>query len=192
MEEHNRTDDFLLDQLKQGNPQSLEALFDQYWEPLYNAAVCRLQNTAEAQDVVQSLFVDVWQRRERLRVNTSLKAYLYSALKYSILDYVRAQTVREKYVRAIQRTAPLADHATAETLAYHELKGKVDRGIHSLPDRCGQVFRMRRLEHYSVKEIASQLGISPKTVENQLTKATKVLRWHLKEYVSALLFFLLS
>lgn len=193
MEEHNAPDDFsLLERLRQGDPQSFELLFRHYWEPLYATAVCRLQNAAEAQDVVQNLFTDVWQRREQLNVKTSLKAYLYTALKYTILDYLRAQTVREKYARAIQRVVASSDNSTAEAIAYHELKKKVDQGVRSLPERCGQVFRMRRLEHHSVKEIAAKLGISPKTVENQLTKATKVLRVRLKEFVSILLLFLVG
>ena len=187
MEEQNATDDFLLlARLSQGDPQSLEILFHQYWEPLYAMAVCRLQDSAEAQDVVQSLFADVWQRRKQLNVKTSLRAYLYTALKYTILDHMRAQTVREKYVQVIRHVATTSNNSTADTVAHHELEEKVKQGMNSLPERCRQVFHMRRLEQHSVKEIAVTLGISPKTVENQLTKATKVLRLHLKEYVPIL------
>ena len=193
MEERTRINELsLLDRLRQGDPRSLELLFCEYWEPLYVMATSRLQNSAEAQDVVQSLFVDVWQRREQLHIKTSLRAYLYTALKYTILDHIRAQTVRQRYVQAIQQVVATSDNSTAETLAYRELKVKVDQGVRSLPERCGQVFRMRRLEQRSVKEIAGRLNISPKTVENQLTKATKVLRLHLKEYVSVLLLCLLG
>lgn len=188
MEEQNTTKDLLLlDRLRRGDHRSIEILFHQYWEPLYATAVSRLQHPAEAQDVVQSLFTDLWQRREQLNVKTSLKAYLYTALKYTILDHIRTRVVREKYVQAIQHVASTSYNSTAETVAYRELERKVDQGISSLPERCRQVFRMRRLEHHSVKEIANTLGISPKTVENQLTKATKVLRVHLKEYIAIFL-----
>lgn len=185
MKEQDTTEDFfLLAQVRQGDSQSFEILFQRYWESLYTAAYHRLNSRAEAQEVVQSLFVSLWQRREQLKVSTSLKAYLFASLRYTILDHIRAQTVREKYVQSICQRINPSNNATAETVAYRELENSVHRGIDALPQRCGLVFRLRRLEQYSVKEIAQLLGISPKTVENQLTKATKALRLHLRDYVT--------
>ncbi len=185
-----KTDLVLLDKVKQGDTRSFEALFERYWEPLYVTACNRLKDAEEAKEVVQDLFVSLWRRRTRLSIDTSLRAYLFSALKYAILDHMRAQIVREKYVKMIQRKTTVQRNATEEAVTYHELQRKVQEGIATLPTRCQQVFHLRRLEHLSVKEIAEKMSISPKTVENQLTKATKVLRMHLKEYVTIALFFL--
>ena len=186
MKEQDTTEDFfLLAQVRQGDSRSFDILFQRYWESLYAAAYNRLNDRAEAQEVVQSLFVSLWQRREQLKVDTSLKAYLFASLRYTILDHIRAQTVREKYVQSICQRVDSSNNATAEIIAYRELKDSIHQGIDALPQRCGLVFRLRRLEQYSVKEIAQLLGISPKTVENQLTKATKALRLHLREYVTA-------
>lgn len=190
MEDRNVAEDsLLLSRLARGDASSFEALFRRYWEPLYGAAFNRLKDSDEAQEVVQNLFADLWQRRAELMVKTSLRAYLYTALKYTVLDHIRAQVVREKYVKAIQHTPESPHNPTADTVAYRELESTIHQGIRRLPERCRQVFRLRRLEHYSVKEIAQQLDISPKTVENQLTKANRVLRLHLKEYVTVLLLF---
>lgn len=193
MERQNTREDFLLlNRLQEGDARSFEELFNQYWEPLYVIALNRLRNSEEAREIVQSLFVDLWQRHEQLAVKTSLKAYLYTALRYAILDHLRSRTVRDRYVESIRAATYPLRNVTAETVAYRELETTVQQGMGRLPERCRQVFRMRRLEHYSVKEIALKLGVSSKTVENQLTKATKVLRLHLKEHVTLFLVALIN
>ena len=175
----------LLRKVKEGDAHSFRVLFERYWEPLYATAYNRLKSAEEAQEVVQDLFLSLWQRREQLTINTSLSAYLFSALKYAVLDHMRAQIVRERYVKMIQSEGATQRNMTEEIVAYRELQKTVQAGIETLPARCQQVFQLRRLEQLSVKEIAKKLSISPKTVENQLTKATKVLRVYLKEYGSA-------
>ena len=179
------SEDFnLLDQLRQGDEKAFAALYHTYWQSLLNAAIHRLGTIETAQEVVQDVFTSIWQRRETLVVTTSVAAYLHTALKYKVLDYLRAQKVKDKYVQSIKQKATAYSHSTAETVALHELDHALHQGIKQLPEKCRLIFSLSRFEHHSTQEIATELHISPKTVENQIGKALRLLRVSMKEFLS--------
>ena len=181
---------YLLDQLRQGDEKAFATLYHTHWQSLLNTATHRLGTVETAQEVVQDVFASIWQRRETLLVTTSVAAYLHTALKYKVLDYLRSQKVKDQYIQAIKQKATIHSNSTAETVALHELDQALHQGINQLPEKCRLIFNLSRFEHHSTQEIASELRISPKTVENQIGKALRLLRVSMKEFLSLVACFL--
>lgn len=181
----------LISQLRQGDEVAFERLYNRYWEKLLTLAYHRTGSMETAKELLQEVFANLWRRREQLHIQTTFAAYIFSAMKYTILDFIRSQAVKEKYIEAIKKTAIESDNSTIHLMAYDELSTIIEKEICKLPEKCQQVFRLSRMEHYSNKEIAEKLHISPKTVENQITKALRVLRANLQEFTPYLSLFLL-
>ncbi|WPP51915.1 RNA polymerase sigma-70 factor [Catalinimonas niigatensis] len=181
----------LISQLRQGDEEAFEVLYNRYWEKLLTLTYHRTGSMETAKELLQDVFANLWRRRHQLHIQTTFAAYIFSAMKYTILDYIRSQAVKEKYIEAIKKTFIESDNTTLDFMAYDELNAMLEKEINKLPEKCQEVFRLSRMEHYSNKEIAEKLLISPKTVENQITKALKVLRANMQEFTTFLsLFFI--
>lgn len=178
----NYDEELLIRHLRQGDEEAFEVLYNRYWEKMLTLAYHRTGSMEIAKELVQDVFANLWRRRHQLRIQTTFAAYIFSAMKYTVLDYIRSQTVREKYVEAIRKTAIEMDNTTLDFIAYEELNSIFEKEVNKLPEKCQEVFRLSRMEHYSIKEIAEKLHISPKTVENQISKALKVLRANMQEF----------
>lgn len=135
-----------------------------------------LPDAGLAEDLVQEVFLELWRKRSGIQIQISFRAYLRRAAVNKTLNYLRDQRLpisdEEHLPFQLASSTPQAD----ETLETSELKEEIDRAISALPERCRQVFVLSRFEELSAKEIADLLDISPKTVENQMTKALKSLR----------------
>lgn len=172
--------------LAQGDEEAFRAIYEKHWEGLYLAAYNRLGSSSIAEELVQDLFTDLWAKRSTLHIKNSLGAYLAGALKYRILDHMRHEKVREKYVRYLSRHFITEHNEVLENIFSKDLQEQLQLAENQLPPRCYAIFQLSRKHHFSNSEIADQLNISPKTVENQITKALRVLRTHLSK-VSTLL-----
>lgn len=138
----------------------------------------------QAEDLVQEVFVRFWQRRDRLQVHTSLGAYLHRMTVNEAISYLRRQKKwqTEELDSAREVGTPIAPSAEQQ-LAAADLQRQIDRALGRLPLRCRTVFLLSRKDRLSYKEIAEQLEISVKTVENQMGKALRIMREELKEYL---------
>jgi RNA polymerase sigma-70 factor, ECF subfamily len=181
----------LIRQISNGDGKAFEELFNLYFRYLHNVAYNRLQSKEAADDVVQDIFTDLWKNRESLAIHTSVKSYLFQAVKHKVYKHIRHQSVREKekYIRRIhddyysQSPFPQS-HKIAEE---NELKEMISVHLDNLPDKSRNIFHLSREEHYTHQEIAEQLNCSPKTVEYHIGKALQHLRLHLKDYVAILI-----
>ncbi|WKN42621.1 RNA polymerase sigma-70 factor [Tunicatimonas pelagia] len=180
-------DEDLLCLFQQGSEAAFEVLYNRYWERMLTIAYYRIGCVETAKGLVQDVFANLWQRREQLAIKTTFVIYLSSAMRYAVLDHIRSQVVQEKYVAAIKKAAQQVDDTTLESIEYRELTQVLNQEIGKLPAKCQTVFRLSRVDHHSNQEIAKQLNISPKTVENHLTKALKILRISLQEFMVFLL-----
>jgi len=186
------TDKNILAGLQAGNEQVFELFFRNYYERLCNYANTILNDMDEAEEIVQNAFLAMWEKRESIEVHTSLKSYLYRSVYNSSLNHVKHLKVRRKHdERLLQNSNALHDSAAAPLL-HNELETLAKNAIDQLPPQCQMVFKLSRFENLTYAEIASQMQISVKTVENHMMKALKVLREKLKEYLPLIIWLLLN
>ena len=181
------TDAALALALAQDDEQAFAEVYERYWEPLHAQAVRKLRCAHEAEEVVQDLFVALWHKRRTVAIQ-QLGAYLFTALKYRVIDCLRAQLVRQTHAASRPGQPANPDRGTENAVAAADLSAALAASLRSLPTHAQTVFRLSRLEHRSVPEIAAQLQLSPKTVEYHLARSLKLLRTYLREFlVTALL-----
>ncbi|GAC1368233.1 MAG: RNA polymerase sigma-70 factor [Hymenobacter sp.] len=168
--------------LAEDDEQAFAEIYERYWSPLHAHACRKLSCAHEAEEVVQDLFVALWHKRHTAVIQ-QLNAYLFSALKYQIIDCIRGQLVRKAYATDATPRLVTPDCGTEETVAAADLTAALAASVSSLPGHAREVFRLSRLEYRSVPEIAAYLQVSPKTVEYHLARSLKLLRTYLKEFL---------
>lgn len=186
------TEKACLTALKNGNTEAFNKLFSDYGKRLYCFAYGYLKSKEEAEEVVQEVFLRIWRNRKQLNPELSFKAYLFKIAYHYMLELFERITRENAYKHQIIDDFVPFNEELNERLNYRLLLQKVDRLIDRLPARQKEILVKRKKEGIPVKEIAAQLGISPKTVENHLTEALKNLKKGLgEEDISAMLFFML-
>lgn len=172
--------------LRRGDERAFERLFRTHYAPLCGYAHTFLKDDADGEEVVQTVFLTLWEKRETLDIAVSLKAYLYRAVHNHCLNRLKHLRVRDEHAGYVLATAETGfDSATAQLIG-GELEARVEAAIAQLPAQCQLIFRMSRFEELRYQEIADQLNLSVKTVENQIGKALKLLRAELAEYLPLL------
>ena len=170
------------------DPATVKKLFYQYYPFLCQNIYRIVKDKAVAEDLAQDTFFKFWNKRNELNIKTSIKAYLRRMAINEGLYYLRKNKKFKKEEVSVLAFVP-ADNDVEEQILHQELSAEISAAIEELPPRCREVFKLSRFEELSYKEIAARLGISVKTVENQMGKALKVLRVALKQYLPSLLLF---
>jgi RNA polymerase sigma-70 factor (ECF subfamily) len=170
------------------NESAFKVLYERYWQPLYARALARLDSTL-AQDVVQEIFISLWRNKERIVVEDSLSPYLFTALRYSIIKKVYREA--RKAVILPLSVAELDNSPVTGTdqLEYKEMQQALEGEIAILPQRMKEIYKLSRVNHLDIDEIAAQLNLSRQTVKNTLSTTLKRLRRKLSEFASVLLWF---
>jgi RNA polymerase sigma-70 factor (ECF subfamily) len=167
-----------MEDLREGGEPSFKALFDSYYSNLCYYAFTLLRDMDEAEDMVQTVFMKLWERKETLMFTGTAKAYLYKAVYHQCINQLEARQVRQKY----KERAIVTPQEVQQPEAFpQELEESVKAVIDALPQQCKRIFMMSRYEELRYSEIASQLGISVNTIENQISKALKILRAHFND-----------
>jgi len=182
----------LIRALKNGDAKAFDKLFFLYGNRLYHFTYGYLKSKESAEEVVQEVFLRIWRNHNKLKPELSFRAYLFKIAYHFILEYFehfyRHQAYKDKIIEESVTFTP----SDEEHLNYQLLLEKVDKLIDQLPPRQKDILIMRRKEGIPVKEIAGQLGIAPKTVENHLTEALKTIRKQLgQNNITSMLFFAL-
>ena len=177
--------------LAQDSDQAIVLIFRLHYRFICQAVYRVIPDQNLAEDLAQEIFLELWRKRDQLQVNTSLKAYLRRAAVNRSLNYIRDRKIS---FELDDSQAPIASGlpTIGQQLEAEELQRYIDQAIDQLPDRCRVVFVLSRFEQLSYAEIAESLDISVKTVENQISKALKLLRAALGPYLSAALMLLLN
>lgn len=185
-------DQHLLTALKNGQESALDELFRSYYTYLCRAVYKVLPDKHIAEDIVQEVFYELWRKRDRLQIKQSVSAYLRRAAINKTLNHIRAQKapVDDETYLPINLTNKMA--SAQQNLQADELKDLINETIDLLPERCRLIFTLSRHEEMSNKEIATHLDLSIKTVENQMTKALKLLKAALAPYLLAWISILLT
>ncbi|WEK18628.1 MAG: RNA polymerase sigma-70 factor [Candidatus Pedobacter colombiensis] len=183
------SDTELLLLLKEGNQFVLKSIYDTYWKSLYLSAFSVLKDTQQAEDIVQDIFLQLWIRKNDVEIK-SLKAYLFTAVKYKVISFINSAPNRKVFIEDQELEKLAGTVHLGDLLEEREIKSLLDQGIMALPERCQQVFILSRKEHLNNKEIAERMGISTKTVENQITIALRHLKISLGDYILFITVFL--
>lgn len=181
----------LLARLKRSDKQAFRQLFDQFYKYLLVTAINVLGDREMAKDMVQDVFFELWKRRETLMIQSSLKSYLRRAAVNKILNHIKRSKKFDNTEPDHYQHLPQAEASVQEELEAGDLQGVINQAIESLPERCRIIFTLCRLESLSHKQVAQQLNISTKTVENQMTKALKILKAAVAPHISKGLLFVL-
>jgi len=180
----------LLSELKRGNHTSFEKIFELYSKPLYRFSLNYLKSKEAAEDVVQEVFIKIWDNRKEIKRDTSFQSFLFTIA----LNSVRRHFNRLSRLNDIKHDI-LLDFAASETgfddrPGYQELLDKLHDYIERMPEKQKEVFIRKKLEEKSIKEIAEELAITPKTVEYHITGAMKFLKAEFKKLkVNGIVFF---
>jgi len=177
----------VLDTLKEGSESAFEMVFRTYYRPLCQYAYSFLNDKDEAEEVVQAAFINIWDKREQVEIQTSLKAYLYRIVRNSCLNVIKHEKVKQQHVAHQMVHAQSSHENTSQSVMHSELEEKIADAMKALPEQCRLVFQLSRFEELRYSEIADQLNISVKTVENQIGKALKIMREQLKDYLPLLM-----
>lgn len=182
----------MISRIRAGDEAAFEKVFRTYAKLLHAYGYTLLNNSHIAEEMIQDLFLKIWEQRGVLQIHTSLKAYLYRSLHNDCMNHLRHVKVKKNYEATVTKDGSgVKQHQPINRLEVKEIQQKLRSGLSKLPEACRTVFQLSRFEHLTYKEIASQLGISVKTVENQMGKAFKLLRVELKDYLVLLLLLVL-
>ncbi|HSY76298.1 MAG TPA: RNA polymerase sigma-70 factor [Bacteroidia bacterium] len=177
--------------IQKGDIMAFESVFKAHYKPLCSYAMAMLKDIDQADEVVQQVFCKIWERRSSLQITSSVKAYLYRSVRNDCLNQIKHTKIKEQYIKHSTDHLNRSSDSASHKLLGRELEIKIQEAIDELPEQCAVIFRLSRFEELKYKEIAEQLSISIKTVENQMGKALKLLRVKLAEYISLAVIFIL-
>lgn len=176
------TDIELLSLLKAGDERALREIYIRYWKVSLTIVAKKLDNYQEAEDLVNEVFISMWNRREALPEILSLQNYFKGAIRNQVLKIWARKYRSEKYLSIQQSSIFEFEHQSTNSIEYKELNGQLKKAIADLPEKCRLVFELSREEGLSQKQISNKLGISQKTVEAHINKALKLLKTKLRDY----------
>jgi RNA polymerase sigma-70 factor (ECF subfamily) len=178
MKEYSDAD--LIVRIKKDERFAFDLLFDRYWRKLYQTAQARLNDDVVSQDIVQEIFIKIWQRRASIQIRTSLENYLQSAVRLSVISHFRSKKVTHVQMEDALERVQLLESSIDSLKDYYELERTLEEAVNDMPEMLKKVYLLRT-ENHSVKAIAGELGIADQTVKNYLSEVSRRLRLVIKE-----------
>lgn len=180
------TDEQLFTRLNQHDVSGLEVLFKRYYKPLWRFAKDMLGDSDQAEDAVQEVFGKIWEKRGSIYISSTVKGYLYTAVRNNCLNLIKTNARKNFLEEGMEDDSRFSVEDVQAKLAAKTMQQKINTALELLPPKCGIIFKMSRFEDKSYKEIAEDLGLSVKTVENQMGKALQLMRTYLQPYMKEL------
>lgn len=166
----------LLDLIRLGDKMAFSEIYGRYWKKVFTVASNKIGQLEEAEEIVQDIFISLWDRRESIIITTTLNAYLAVSVKYRVIKILAKRSLYNKYADYNLNVVPILSNSTEDWLEFEELKSRLELLVSNLPEKCRLVYKMSRENGMSQKQIAEEFCISEKTVEAHIGKALKVLR----------------
>lgn len=176
--------------IRGGDLRAFELLFESSFKGLHNYATDMLKSSPDAEEIVQDVFFQVWEKRETIFIHTSVKAYLFRSVHNHCLNFIQHRKSTEKSVEFIHGEEGQSHASSLVNTEYAldqmiaaDLEHEVETAINSLPQQCREVFYLSRFENLKIREVATRLNVSESTVKTQLYRALEKLRDLLKEHL---------
>jgi len=173
--------------LQQGDKVVFEKIFKDYYEKLCNYANSFVGDMDESEEIVQATFVTFWEKRSNIDIHTSAKSYLYQAVRNQCLNKIKHDRVKQAHFEHSTYQNDIESPDGHQNLVGKELNEMINIAINSLPPQCRTVFMLSRFENYSYTEIANEMNLSVKTIENHMGKALRIMRTQLIDYLPLVL-----
>ena len=176
------SDEELVSLLKTDAETAIDLLFRRYYAYLCKSIYRVIPDANLVEDLSQEVFYELWKKREKINIQISIKAYLRRAARNKALNYIRDQRLKFEELDETPNSLTTNTHSNHD-LEKEELEALIEKTIDNLPERCRIVFTLSRYENMTYTQIATELNIAPKTVENQISKALKLLRQVIDPYM---------
>lgn len=166
-------DKLLLELVSKNDEMAFTEIYNRFWKKVFVVAYNRLHERETAEDIVHDVFTSLWANRKKVEID-ALENYLATAAKYIVLARIKKKERQRLYAASLQ--APVIEMTIENALYYKRILEAVKNEVEKLPEKCRLIFKYSRNDGKPVKQIAKELHLSPKTVENQLNRALKQLR----------------
>lgn len=173
---------FVFNRMVEGDKEAFRFFFEKYYLNMVNLVNLYLHDSIMSEEIVQDIFIYLWEKREQIKIESSLKSYLLRASKNRSLNYIRNEKTKLDIHSRLSDLDKGAIEMPDNVMDTNQLRDVINAAIDSLPDRCREIYIMGKEKNMSYKEISDELGISVKTVEVQMGKALKKLREQLRPY----------
>ena len=173
--------------LREGDKKIFEEIYKTYYSPLCFYCMRYVDDMEDSREIVQGLFLKIWVKRKELKINTSIKSYLFSSAQNYALNYIKKKKIRQKYINSKENQPVQNGENGYHKLEEEELRVLIKGAILKLPKKRRMIFELSRFENLKYTQIAEQMTISVKTVETQMSKSLRYLRQVLKEYMPVIL-----
>ncbi|HOI30669.1 MAG TPA: RNA polymerase sigma-70 factor [Melioribacteraceae bacterium] len=174
-----KTDEELLLLISRDDHKALEILFNRYYQALCFFSNRFLNNKYLVEEAVSDVFLNIWLKRGRIQITSSIKAYLYTAVRNQSINYLKKKDYNFEDLEVVDKEKVIASLSPDHFIYHEELKNEIEKIILNIPEKRQIIFRMNRIDGLSYKEIAEVLSISVNTVQNQMGHAVKYLAEHL-------------
>jgi len=169
-----------------------EELFKTHFKSLYAYANTIVRDEVIAEEMVQNVFFKIWEKKGGSNIQSPALGYLYKSVYHESLNYLKHQKVKAAYqAHSVYQMKNQTDNASKKIIL-SELEQQINKALCELPEQCRTIFQMSRFEEMKYQEIANKLGLSIKTIENQMGKALKILRLKLAEYLPLIIAFFID
>ena len=184
---------------KKGNEEAFEYFFHKFYNPIIGFCVQFIYDENDAKSLAQEAFLNLWTQREKIETVNGISSFLYTYSKSKCLNVIRHQKVKQKYInQTLQKKEAILNTEVLQSLQFDsltftELEDLIFNSIEELPEKTKEIFRRKKIDHKKNQEIADEMNISIKTVEFHFSKAIRVLKTKLSDYLPAiLLYFILN
>lgn len=179
--------------LKKDDFIAFDALFHKYSKSLYAFALSITRDSFAAEEITQLVFLKVWEKRTHINEHLSFKSFLFSVAYNETISWLRLEKSQKRRISEFVNISGFQTNETEQVVEFSNIEGLANQLIQEMPEKRKEIFRLSREQGFSNKEIAGKLGISVKTVENQITSALKYLRSKLGKYnILGLLFYFIT
>jgi RNA polymerase sigma-70 factor (family 1) len=182
-------DQSLVQLLQKGNVEAFDLLFEAYSSRLFGFALKYFKNEADAEELVQEVFVKVWENRQMLKSELSFKSYLFTIALNQIRKHFNKKATSLRYLESLQNEPEFTENQSISDDNYESALVQINLIIEQMPPRRREIFMKSKMEGKSSKEIAAELNISAGTVDNQVSESLRFIRTQLKFGNLALLLF---